>query len=80
MASDSLDQQLKEILDKLDVIIVTLEDLMENPIFLDNIHGEQEMSLDLALELLDSIAARFEPAEESAPQYPLTVDDSYDAD
>lgn len=80
MASDSLDKHFKEILEKLDSIIVTLEDLLENPIFLDNIHGEQEMSLDLSLELLDGIAARFEPEAAAPPQYPVLVDESYDAD
>lgn len=42
--------------------------------------GEQELSLDLALEVLDGIAAKFEPQVEVKPQYPLVEDDSFDVD
>jgi hypothetical protein len=41
---------------------------------------EQELSLDLALEVLDGIAAKFEPQVEIKPQYPLVEDDSFDVD
>ena len=38
-----------------------LEDLMDDPIFLDTIHGDQELALDQALELIDGIKYNFEP-------------------
>jgi hypothetical protein len=79
MASDSLDKHCEKILERLETIITMLEDLLEDPIFLDHIHGEQEMSLDLALEVLDGIAAKFEPEASSVPRGPIPVDDSYDA-
>jgi hypothetical protein len=79
MASDSLDKHCEKILERLETIITMLEDLLEDPIFLDHIHGEQEMSLDLALEVLDGIAAKFEPEASSVPGGPIPVDDSYDA-
>ncbi len=79
MASDSLDKHCEKILERLETIITMLEDLLEDPIFLDHIHGEQEMSLDLALEVLDGIAAKFEPEAAPAPKGPAPVDDSYDA-
>ena len=79
MASDSLDKHCKKILERLEAIIVMLEDLLEDPIFLDTINGEQELSLDLALEVLDGIVVKFEPEAEPAPKGPAPVDDSYDA-
>jgi MinD-like ATPase involved in chromosome partitioning or flagellar assembly len=79
MASDSLDKHCEKILERLETIIVILEDLLEDPIFLDTIHGEQELSLDLALEVLDGIVVKFEPEAAPAPKGPAPVDDSYDA-
>jgi MinD-like ATPase involved in chromosome partitioning or flagellar assembly len=79
MASDSLDKHCKKILERLETIIVILEDLLEDPIFLDTIHGEQELSLDLALEVLDGIVVKFEPEAAPASKGPAPVDDSYDA-
>ena len=80
MASDSLDKHFKEILEKLDSIIVMLEDLLEDPIFLDTIHGEDEMSLDLALELLDRISVKFEPTSMIPQDHRIHIDDSFDVD
>jgi hypothetical protein len=34
---------------------------MDDPIFLDTIHGDQELALDQALELIDNIKYSFEP-------------------
>jgi len=79
--SESIEKHFKKIAERLDSIIVTLDDLLEDPIFLDTINGEQELSLDLALEVLDGICTKFESEKESPEQYPLVVaDDSYDAD
>lgn len=78
--SESIEKHFKKIAERLDSIIVMLDDLLEDPIFLDTINGEQELSLDLALEVLDGICTKFEPEEGAPQQYPLVVDDSYDAD
>jgi len=77
---DTLESHYRNIVESLDIAIATIENLMEDPIFVDNIHGEQELSLDLTLELLDTIMHQFEPDE--APEgddYPV-IDDSYDAE
>ena len=76
----SLTTKYAEILNKLESILNTLDDLMEDPVFMDTIHGEQEMSLDLYYELIDTIITQFTPKEEEKPYRPLLVDDSYDAD
>jgi signal transduction histidine kinase len=76
---DSIETRYHEILNKLTVIINYLEELGEDPIFIDTIHGEQEMGLDLTLELLETIKSQFEPQVASLPYRPLLVDDSYDA-
>tara|TARA_R100000781_G_C4027308_1_gene109354 strand:- start:347 stop:625 length:279 start_codon:yes stop_codon:yes gene_type:complete len=46
-----------------DLISITnsLEKLQEDPIFIDGIHGEQELSLDQTLELLKGIKEQFLP-------------------
>ena len=78
--SPTLETQYENIVNKLELILNTLDDLMEDPIFMDNIHGEQEMSLDLFYELIDTIITRFNPKEDDKPYRPLIADDSYDAD
>lgn len=78
--SDTIESRYRQIVESLDGIMTTLEDLMEDPIFIDNIHGEQELSLDLTLELLDTIMNQFEPDETpEGDDYPV-IDDSYDAE
>lgn len=79
-ANEPIEKRFESILEKIHSIICTLDDLLEDPIFLDTIHGEQELSLDLALEVLDGIAAKFEPQVEVKPQFPLIEDDSFDVD
>ena len=44
---------------KLVSIINNVEILQEDPIFIDGIHGEQELSLDQSLELLKAIKEQF---------------------
>jgi hypothetical protein len=78
--STSITKHFEKIADRLDQVITILDDLLEDPIFLDNIHGEQELSLDLALEVLDGIAAKFEPQEPEKEWQPLAADDSFDAE
>jgi len=67
--SDSLTQRYLQFQDKLNHAITFLEELMEDPLFLDSIHGEQEIGMDQAIELLDGICAEFDPvAEPTAPE------------
>jgi hypothetical protein len=68
------------IVTKLELILNTLDDLMEDPLFMDTIHGEQELSLDLYYELIDTIITQFKPQETTTAYRPLLVDDSYDAE
>lgn len=77
--SNFIKSRRQEIIYTIDVIIKYLEELVEDPIFIDSIHGEQEMSLDLALELMDTIKAQFEPGQEGGPYRPQIADDSFDA-
>ena len=70
----------KTIVTKLELILNTLDDLMEDPLFMDTIHGEQELSLDLYYELMDTIITQFKPQETTTAYRPLLVDDSYDAE
>ena len=57
----SLTDQHSLIVGKVDDILKTIEDLMEDPLFIDGIHGEQELSLDLAVELFSGIRSSFIP-------------------
>ena len=51
---------------------------MEDPLFIDNIHGEQELSLDQSVELLNNIRVQFLPAP-SVPEFsPAHVSGSID--
>jgi hypothetical protein len=68
------------IVTKLELILNTLDDLMEDPLFMDTIHGEQELSLDLYYELMDTIITQFKPQETTTAYRPLLVDESYDAE
>ena len=79
-ASEPIEARFQAIREKINSIVETLDDLLEDPIFLDTIHGEEELSLDLTLETLDGIATKFEPQVEVKPLYPLVEDDSFDVD
>jgi hypothetical protein len=78
--SESIDRHFKKIHERVETIIVMLDDLLEDPVFLDTINGEQELSLDLTLELLDGISMKFEPDAPQSESFPIVKDDSYDAD
>jgi hypothetical protein len=77
---DTIEKRYQEIIGSLDQIMTTLEDLMEDPLFVDNIHGEQELSLDLTLELLETITRQFEPDEEEVEDGYPNFDDTYDTE
>ena len=46
---------------KIDGILKTVDGLRSDPLFIDNIHGEQELNLDQAIELLHSVKVKFLP-------------------
>ena len=46
-------------LKKLDSVLTTIDVLREDPIFIDTIHGEQELSLDQTIELFNGIRSHF---------------------
>ena len=78
--TDTLDVRFQNIMDKLDLIMTSIEDLIEDSVFMDNIHGEQELSLDLTLELFETIASQFDPEGEESDDDMFKPDDSFDAD
>ena len=62
----------EEIVNTVDSMLRDIDELMEDPLFIDNIHGEQELSLDQAVELFNNIRVQFLPAPnipEFSPAY-----------
>ena len=66
-------------------IVLTLEsmlrdisDLMEDPLFVDNIHGEQELNLDQSIELFNGIRSHFVPANSPKDLEPGYETNSFD--
>ena len=51
----TLESHHKEVVKKLDTVLKTVEGLQEDPLFIANIHGEQELNLDQAIELFKGI-------------------------
>jgi hypothetical protein len=81
MASDlAFESRFERIYQALTAVYDTLDDLMEDPLFIDGIHGEEELGLDQAMELLDSIMRHFEPATPAVKVDPAFERESYDAD
>ena len=61
----------KTVVTTLDSILKDIEMLLEDPLFIDGIHGEQELSLDQALELLKAIKEQFIPLKPEPEVRPL---------
>ena len=59
----------EKIVDMVDSMLRDIDELMEDPLFINNIHGEQELSLDQAIELFSNIRVQFLPAP-NAPEFP----------
>tara|TARA_R100000988_G_scaffold79380_1_gene42935 strand:+ start:832 stop:1083 length:252 start_codon:yes stop_codon:yes gene_type:complete len=47
------------VLRKIDTVLKHIDDLREDPLFINNIHGEQELNLDQTIELLVGIRDNF---------------------
>lgn len=68
----NIDKKYCTFIDTLNKIHNELSNLLEDPLFLDSIHGEQEAGLDLTLELIETIVQRLTPAEVEKDQYLLS--------
>ena len=66
MRQSPADQKHNEFVAKLVNIHNEITHLLEDPLFIDSIHGEQEAGLDLTLELIDNIVDRIRPQDTSA--------------
>ena len=61
----------KGVVKTLESILKDIEMLQEDPLFIDGIHGEQELSLDQTLELLKAIKEQFTPLKPEPEGRPL---------
>ena len=66
MRQNPADLKQNEFIDTLTKIHREVTNLLEDPLFIDSIHGEQEMGLDLTLELIDNIIDRIRPQDMAA--------------
>lgn len=80
MAKDSINDRNYQIVSMLEGILNTIDELFENPIFIDGIDGEDELRLDSFSEMLEAMVEQFTPAPEPAPFQPMMADDSFDAE
>ena len=51
----------RSVVKKVDSILNNIDMLREDPLFIDNIHGEQELSLDQSVDLIKAIKDQFIP-------------------
>ena len=68
-------KQNAAILKKIDSILKNIDDLREDPLFIDNIHGEQELNLDQTIELLTGIRTHF-VADKKDKELPIGFESS----
>jgi len=66
------------ILKKLDGVLKTIDGLREDPLFIDTIHGEQELNLDQSIELFNGIRSHFLPANSPKDLEPGYETNSFD--
>jgi len=66
------------VLKKLDGILKTIDGLREDPLFIDGIHGEQELSLDQTIELFNGIRSHFLPPNAPPEMAPGFETNSFD--
>ena len=79
MPKTELEQKNHQIVSMLEGILNTVDELFENPIFIDGIDGEQELRLDTFCEMIEAMVEQFAPLPEPVPFQPRQVDDSFDA-
>ena len=61
LLKNSKTEHYEKIVETLDSMLRDIDELMEDPLFIDNIHGEQELSLDQTVELFNNIRVQFLP-------------------
>ena len=66
------------VLKKLDGLLKTIDGLREDPIFIDTIHGEQELSLDQTIELFNGIRSHFVSPDNPEAKAPGFETNSFD--
>ena len=66
------------VLKKLDGVLKTIDGLREDSLFIDTIHGEQELSLDQTIELFNGIRSHFDPADAQKDLKPGFETNSFD--
>ena len=66
MRQSPADQKQNQFIEVLQNVHYKLTNLLEDPFFIDSIHGEQETGLDYTLELIDNIIARIDPKDNSS--------------
>tara|TARA_R100001082_G_scaffold85475_1_gene52042 strand:+ start:1547 stop:1804 length:258 start_codon:yes stop_codon:yes gene_type:complete len=57
----NMKKHYKLVVQNLENILKNIDTLREDPLFIDNIHGEQELGLDQAIEMLTAIKNQFIP-------------------
>ena len=68
----------KGVVKRLDSILKDVEILMEDPLFIDGIHGEQELSLDQTIELFNGIRSHFVTPDSLEAKAPGFETNSFD--
>ena len=66
------------ILRKLDGVLSTIDGLREDPLFINTIHGEQELSLDQTIELFNGIRSHFISPDSPEAKEPGFETNSFD--
>ena len=57
----NMKKHYKLVVQNLENILKSIDTLREDPLFIDNIHGEQELGLDQSIEMLTAIKNQFIP-------------------
>jgi len=79
MVLNKKDKDYKKIVDKVDTLLKTVKELIKDPVFNTNIHGEQELSLDQTIELFTAIRDQFDPvlnATNNSPEFLAGISDA----
>ena len=74
----NMKKHYKHVVQNLENILKSIDTLREDPLFIDNIHGEQELGLDQAIEMLTAIKNQFIPLNVTPELDPLHEADEID--
>ena len=75
---DLLEKRYKHIVNVLGSALTFVEELIEDPIFISNIHGEQEVALDQFADLLSDLIDQFDGQGDEAPVETVRDSELYD--